>query len=607
MAEKTYSVSSDTIIDNLFNFINTLKTDKCESTEESKGSYMETGDQLTVKLFQDLNQLDANDFRTKSLLKWIQLFEEMLDRNVQSKLRHLEEVMKKDDKIHITTPCLTYLLYEKLTEARIELGSDLLWTLAMNFRNRMETERAWNILQRIPYKKWTFSMIRAGIEWSMEKSPQDLEKAEEIYREFIDSSNHNEGGIDKKLLKYWYSSMSLQVKWKEMMRLYEEAKLNTLDSEHLALDNAIMDVSLNYGQYEYAWKVYESIKQMDRNTARIVATLCRCAFFSDKSPDAKMAMALSLKSAKEYLEEKTRWEARAWAFYSRFVLQDIKEMEGSIVYILHQLLEIVADSLEPGSRFAKVNRIYNQLKASFYRNKSSDGYLISPILRLCVKCIKDCTKEHVGDCESGSQSNNNGSENKPSSNQEVVSPLILNPDAEHGDEFFKRAFEIYEDAVSSPPPTPSRKSTRSIAIRKRSTKSMHPPLPSIIHNQLQLPDVECSPTAENFTKNLGPQTYTMLLELCMMKQDVSKFDKVCQDLKASGIDLNQHLLADLQSLHDQLIAIEEEQEQSGENDNNESSYSTQPIKNRMSLKVVTNFSLAIASLQAPKEKQVEIG
>lgn len=271
--------------------------------------------------------------------------------------------------------------------------------------------------------------------------------------------------------------------------MYEDTRDISQEHEHLALDNAMIDLCISYRQYEYGWKLYEKMKSMDRHTSRIVSQLCLKGFFGeeasangtsntgikasgDSSPVQKTIPSNSLNpnsvlstvpestlslqstivddkaSVTTIPDGKKIWEARAWAFYSRFLLQDDSEILGSVVYVLHQFLEIVADSPETSSRLGKVLRIYHQLKLSSCQHLIHDDYLLSPILRLCLRGMNEAEEGLINVNTSlnsvGSSVGSNSFFKSPFAKFVNFFSSVQNKN-EAAQEYFDTAFQVYQD------------------------------------------------------------------------------------------------------------------------------------------------------------------
>jgi hypothetical protein len=271
--------------------------------------------------------------------------------------------------------------------------------------------------------------------------------------------------------------------------MYEDTRDMSQEHEHLALDNAMIDLCISYRHYEYGWKLYEKMKSMDRHTSRIVSQLCLKGFFEEEAasvgggnngkasgdsspaqkaipsnslnpnsilstvPESNLSLGSTIADDKASVttipDGKKIWEARAWAFYSRFLLQEDSEILSSVVYVLHQFLEIVADSPETSSRLGKVLRIYHQLKLSSCQHLIHDDYLLSPILRLCLRGMNEA--------EEGVTINFNASLNSVGSsvgsNSFFKSPFAkfvnffssVQNKNEAAQEYFDTAFQVYQD------------------------------------------------------------------------------------------------------------------------------------------------------------------
>ncbi len=85
---------------------------------------------------------------------------------------------------------------------------------------------------------------------------------------------------DYHALWLYHSSLVKDVKWTTCLERYEEAKQNAEDHKHTFLDNAMIEVCLTHGQFDYGWKVYESIKEYDKYSYGLGITLCWKAFFN---------------------------------------------------------------------------------------------------------------------------------------------------------------------------------------------------------------------------------------------------------------------------------------------------------------------------------------
>jgi len=92
---------------------------------------------------------------------------------------------------------------------------------------------------------------------------------------------------EKHVLWFYLTSLLKEAKWSECAERYEEARVNAEDQTHAAyLDDAIIQVSLTYHQYDYGWKVYEAMKALNEHSPAIAMTLCWKAFFAkDKNGD----------------------------------------------------------------------------------------------------------------------------------------------------------------------------------------------------------------------------------------------------------------------------------------------------------------------------------
>ena len=100
------------------------------------------------------------------------------------------------------------------------------------------------------------------------------------------TKEHIPSAAEQHVLWFYFTSLVKEAKWSDCMERFAEAKANTERAGWTHLDNAIMAVSLTYRQYEYGWSVYEQMKEMDRNSAAIVMSLCYKAFFA-RNPETK--------------------------------------------------------------------------------------------------------------------------------------------------------------------------------------------------------------------------------------------------------------------------------------------------------------------------------
>jgi hypothetical protein len=99
------------------------------------------------------------------------------------------------------------------------------------------------------------------------------------------------------VLWLFFTTLVREAKWSDCVDRYEQAKLNVVPpallpntvknqeqfvaQAHTFLDNAMLEVSLIYEEYEYAWGVYEQMKNGgDRHTVVVLMTIIWKAFFS---------------------------------------------------------------------------------------------------------------------------------------------------------------------------------------------------------------------------------------------------------------------------------------------------------------------------------------
>lgn len=98
-------------------------------------------------------------------------------------------------------------------------------------------------------------------------------------REFTDA--------DRQILWLHLMGLHKEAKWTECAARYEEARANSDEQSMAFLDDAIIQVSIMYRQYDYGWQVYENMRVYADNTPAVIVTLCWKAFFSKGKDDQR--------------------------------------------------------------------------------------------------------------------------------------------------------------------------------------------------------------------------------------------------------------------------------------------------------------------------------
>lgn len=454
---------------------------------------------------------------------------------------------------------VTFKLYEKITQAGVRLENETYRVLAEKFSSRNEPTRALKVLRAYGQENWTTSEYKLAIAMCLQTRPRSITLAERYLRSYgqsqievssrpAESSASSKyltplhtatvSEAEKQALWLYYQGQVKSVRWTDCLITYEgtRAQHNESPAILLDLDNAMMEVCLTYQQYEYGWKIYESMTHVNRNSPPIVVSICRHAFFYPQDIDTTNVELLK--------EWQLKWEARAWAVYMR--CQVDPELRSSNVALssssltIHELLEIVAYSPEVQSRFSKINRIYEAIKKE-NPHGVRDDYLVTPILKFCLENARVlAVNGQHGVTDAEAQHQPTPPSTPMNSIPNGISGLHNSGSPDASAIFTNKAFEIYSELRQITAKAPHAK-----------THVFHIPIHS--HNKSNGSNTDAGHSIA-VPSHVSPYTYSLLLQLSLLKGDFATIANICRDIVESDMSISsqEEVLDLVRKVHDRL-------------------------------------------------------
>jgi hypothetical protein len=158
--------------------------------------------------------------------------------------------------------------------------------------------------------------------------------------------------------------------------------------EEVQNDNSMLYIAICNLQYEYGWKLFESMgKNVNRHTGRMMMRLCRCAF--NAAPVTNVSTRFN-------------WEQRAWQVYAVFMMSehfDVQREESHA--FLRDILFICANSTEreDNIRYSKAMQILKLLRREKLYQMIGDEYTIMPIFCILLEQCHGVPDVVVTQCE----------------------------------------------------------------------------------------------------------------------------------------------------------------------------------------------------------------
>jgi hypothetical protein len=343
---------------------------------------------------------------------------------------------------------IVWMLFSKVVAAGYIMDNEVYTILANQFVQYDHIDLAQQAIYSLPRQQWDTAMYKVAITLHLLSQPQQLLQIESLLSDYGEPSIEIWNPIaptrlppirietplmkdvtedDKKMLFSFYQTALDNTDWGRAKEIYEgenaerkerrhsiavekskerrtgvidwiingteklmvDTKANQEnDAEDVQNDNFMIYIAICNFQYEYGWKLYESMgNNVNRHTGRMMMRLCRCAF--NAAPVSNVSTRFN-------------WEQRAWRVYSAFMLSehfDVQREESHA--FLRDILFVCANSTEreDNIRYSKAMRVLKLLESQKLYQMIGDEFVTMPIFCILLEQCHGVPDVVVTQCE----------------------------------------------------------------------------------------------------------------------------------------------------------------------------------------------------------------
>ncbi|KAI9289352.1 hypothetical protein BC943DRAFT_356318 [Umbelopsis sp. AD052] len=362
----------------------------------------------------------------------------------QKILELVMDICKCDDIID----SIIWKLFSKVIAAGYTMDNEVYTTLANLFVQYNHVDLAQQAIYSLPRQQWDTEIYKIAITLHLLAQPRELLQIETLLSDYgepsievlnpiaptklppirIDTPLMNDVTVDdKKVLFSFYQTALDSSGWGRAKEIYEtdyaerqgrrqsiaaeqpmtrrkgvidwlisgteKMMIHSKDSEKNAIeevqnDNSMLYIAICNLQYEYGWKLFESMgKNVDRHTGRMMMRLCRCAF--NAAPVTNVS-------------NRFNWEQRAWRVYAVFMMSEYFDVQREESHaFLRDILFICANSTEreDNIRYSKAMQILKLLRREKLYQMIGDEYVMMPIFCILLEQCHGVPDVVVTQCE----------------------------------------------------------------------------------------------------------------------------------------------------------------------------------------------------------------
>lgn len=362
----------------------------------------------------------------------------------QKILELVMDICKCDDIIDSSI----WKLFSKVVAAGYTMVNEVYTTLANLFVQYNHVDLAQQAIYSLPRQQWDTDIYKIAITLHLLAQPKELLQIETLLSDYgepsieilnptaptrlppirIETPLMNDVTVDdKKLLFSFYQTALDSSDWGRVKEIYEndfaerqerrrsvaleqpkvrnkgvidwiisgtekmmiDSKASVKNSvEEVQNDNSMIYIAICNSQYEYGWKLFESMgSNVNRHTGRMMMRLCRCAF--NAAPVTNVSTRFN-------------WEQRAWRVYAVFMMSehfDVQREESHA--FLRDILFICANSTEreDNIRFSKAMQVLKLLRREKLYQMIGDEYVMMPIFCILLEQCHGVPDIVVTQCE----------------------------------------------------------------------------------------------------------------------------------------------------------------------------------------------------------------